>query len=333
MGRFTDEQIDFVKNISLTGLAESMGYTVIKKGHYHVLKEMDSLTIYNDRTWYRWSQRGDKKGGSTIDFLIEYGRGAFNASENMVAQAVNYLLEYGGYNSLSAAEKRSMVQAAAIQNNKSIVRSEPEKEKRMEMPPKVQGGYKRAYAYLLRKRGISAETINYFVKNELLYEDAEHHNIVFLGYDRDRNIRFATKRGTCDINGFRYRGDVAGNDKRYGVSIVNENSDTLNVFEACIDMMSYCDLCGETDRTNKLALSMLDDAPLETFLHEHPQIKNINLYMDNDEPGIKASIEMRKKYEALGYNTENFKVPEGKDVNEYLLIRIAQQQRKNKPVR
>lgn len=323
MGRITDEQIDFAKSISLTGLASSMGYTVIRRGHYYILKEMDSLTIYNDRTWYRWSGKGEKQGGSTIDFVIEFGN--FLSSENIFIQAVNYLLEYGGYGNLSRTEKVNAINLS----RKKISEEEVRLDKKMELPKKAQGGYKRAYAYLIQKRGISTETINYFVKNNLLYEDAVHHNLVFLGYDKDGNVKFATKRGTADINGQRYRGDVEGNDKNYGVNIVNKESDEVNVFEACIDMMSYCDLSGETDRTNKLALSMLDDKPLRTFLKENPQIKNINLYLDNDERGSAASTKIKKEYSEEGYNVTDYKVPAGKDLNEYLLFLLEEPSIKN----
>ena len=45
----------------------------------------------------------------------------------------------------------------------------------------------------------------------------------------------------------------------------------LVVFEAAIDLMSYVDIFTDYE-SNKLALGMLADAPLETFLREHPQI-------------------------------------------------------------
>lgn len=307
----SDEEIAYVKNLSLSQLASSLGYTVVKTGAYYHLKEMDSLVIYNDRTWNRWSGKGNIKGGTTIDFLIEYGNMGFDLTENIFTQAVRYLLDYSGYKNLSHSEIKKVLEEKPL---------EKKEEKVMVMPEKNPTGYKRAYAYLIQKRGISTETINYFVKNNLLYEDAEHHNLVFVGYDKDKNIKFATKRGTCDLDGYRYRGDVAGNDKNYGVNIVNKASDVVNVFEASIDMMSFCDIMNETDRTNKLALSMLDDAPLNTFLKENPNIKKINLYLDNDEPGRKAAEKINKKYKEKGYDVKKFIVSEGKDVNEYLQI-------------
>lgn len=320
----TDEQIAYVKNLSLSQLASSLGYTVVKTGAYYHLKEMDSLIIYNDRTWNRWSGKGNIKGGTTIDFLIEYGNLSINPSRNIFTEAVHYLLEYSGYKNLSPAE----IKKAAKEKPQ-----EKKEEKVMIMPEKNPTGYKRAYAYLIQQRGISTETINYFVKNNILYEDAEHHNLVFVGYDKDKNIKFATKRGTSDTCGYRYRGDVKGNNKNYGVNIVNKSSDELNVFEASIDMMSFCDIMNETDRTNKLALSMLDDAPLETFLRENPNIKKINLYLDNDEPGRKAAEKIKEKYQKKGYGVKNYIVPEGKDVNEYLMIRRSMEKIKNAPRR
>lgn len=321
---YTDEELAYVKNLSLTQLAGSLGYTVVKTGAYYHLKEMDSLVIYNDRTWHRWSGKGNIKGGTTIDFLIEYGNISLNSTENIITQAVNYLLEYSGYKNLSQAEIKRFVEEKPPEKNENKI---------MVMPEKNPTGYKRAYAYLIQKRGISTETINFFIKNNLLYEDAEHHNLVFVGYDRDKNIRFATKRGTCDIDGYRYRGDVKGNNKNYGVNIVNKASDELNVFEASIDMMSFCDIMNENDRTNKLALSMLDDAPLRTFLNENPNIKKINLYLDNDEPGREAAKKIKIKYQEKGYDVKNYIVPEGKDINEYLLIKKSMEKIKNAPKR
>lgn len=57
----TDEEIAYVKNLSLSQLASSLVYTVVKTRAYYHLKEMDSLVIYNDRTWNRWSGKGNNR--------------------------------------------------------------------------------------------------------------------------------------------------------------------------------------------------------------------------------------------------------------------------------
>ena len=60
-------------SVSLTSLASAMGYTPIRQGRHYSLKEMDSLVIYNDRSWNRWSKKGNINGGTQIDFLMEFG--------------------------------------------------------------------------------------------------------------------------------------------------------------------------------------------------------------------------------------------------------------------
>ena len=66
-----------------------------------------------------------------------------------------------------------------------------------------------------------------------------------------------------------------------GFNVINENSTELVVFEAAIDLMSYVDIFTDYE-SNKLALGMLADAPLETFLREHPQITSIRFCLDGD---------------------------------------------------
>lgn len=36
-----------------------MSYTPVRAGSHYHLKEMDSLIIYNDRSWNRWSGKGN----------------------------------------------------------------------------------------------------------------------------------------------------------------------------------------------------------------------------------------------------------------------------------
>ena len=58
----------------------------------------------------------------------------------------------------------------------------------------------------------------------------------------------------------------------------------MEVFEAAIDLMSYTEIFQDFFSC-KIALGMLSDAPLVTFLQEHPQIRVIKFCLDNDEWG------------------------------------------------
>lgn len=90
--RFTEEELAIAKSVDLTAVAASLGYTVKRVGHYHTLKEMDSIRIYNRTNWFRWSREHEKgnNGGSQIDFLR-----VFAGME--IKEAVFWLLDFAGY--------------------------------------------------------------------------------------------------------------------------------------------------------------------------------------------------------------------------------------------
>lgn len=200
----------------------------------------------------------------------------------------------------------------------------------MVLPPK-NDNFKRMYAYLMQTRGLSQEVISDFVHRRLIYEDAVHHNIVFCGRDPEGNIRYAGMRGTADIYGKVFKMDVEGNNKDYGVNIVNRQSDQLKVFESVIDCMSYIDIYKD-NFSNKLVLGMVADNPLVQFLKDYSHIREITFCLDNDEAahvalyGIKVNGKTEKeglldKYCDQGYAV-SVDVPEyGKDFNEMLLHR------------
>jgi hypothetical protein len=105
----------------------------------------------------------------------------------------------------------------------------------------------------------------------------------------------------------------------FGFNVVNEESEVLVVFEAVIDLMSYTDIHMDFE-SNKLALGMLSDAPLETFLKEHPQISSLRFCLDNDIPERKSTEELTEKYYGLGYDVEDCPPPANyKDYNEWLV--------------
>lgn len=121
-----------------------------------------------------------------------------------------------------------------------------------------------------------------------MYESGTYHNLVFVGKDTEGIPRFASQRGTLDKYGKPFKGDVTGNDKTYGVNLVDQNSDTLYVYEAAIDAMSDMEL-REDYQNNILVLGMLSDGPLEKFLKDYSHIRKIQFCLDNDLPGRQAA--------------------------------------------
>lgn len=306
-GRFTEEELAIAKSVDLCAVAESLGYTVKRIGKYHTLKEMDSIHIYNRSHWYRWSRQFDRgnNGGSQIDFLRVF-------CGMSVKDAVFWLLDFAGYRRIESPIKQPLVHQVS-QADRMVEERKPFK------LPEPAGDNSYLISYLNQERGISRTVIDMFLKAGLIYESRHYHNVVFKGNDKDGVTRFASMRGVFDRHGKPFKCDVAGNDKNYGFNVANADSTELVVFEAAIDLMSYMDIFTDYE-SNKLALGMLADAPLVTFLKEHPQITSIRFCLDGDEPGRKASHELMEKYYGLGYEVEDCPPPAGyKDYNEWLV--------------
>lgn len=302
--KFTQDEIMIAKQADLCAVASSMGYTVRRVGKYHTLKEMDSIRIYDRTHWYRWSER---RGGSQIDFLKEFGGMDF-------VEAVEWLLDFVGYR--KGQEVVKTMQAATPK------RPEP---KKVFLLPEHAGSNAYLYRYLEQERGIDRKVIDFFVKAGLLYEAKQYHNMIFVGTDATGTPRFASMRGVFDKDGTGFKCDVAGNDKRYSFNVVRQESSRVVVFEAAVDLMSYMTIY-PMRKESMVALGMLADAPLQTFLKEHKGIKEIAFGLDNDSHGREAAAELMEKYRALGYLVEDVSPPgEYKDYNEWLVGGILQE--------
>ena len=269
---FTETELDIARHTDLPDLLSSLGYTLKRIGSYYTTAEMDSIRIKERLTWRRYSTR---QGGDAISFLQEFCGMRF-------PEAVDYLLAYHGRSRDSP------------DRDKPIPRPKPSppKEKPPFVLPPANPDQRRVSAYL-RKRGIASQVIQRFLDTGLLYEDAPYHNCVFVGRDGSGQPKFASKRGTMDFNGSGFKRDVLGSDKKVGFRLPCEPEiEEVTVFEAPIDLMSFCTLCPEV-HSNAVALCGLYSGPLDTYLRDHPHLKSIKLLLDHDEPGITAAKTIR----------------------------------------
>ena len=292
--KFTDEEMDTVKNTDLPDLLEHLGYHLKRTGRYYPPTEMDSLMIKDRRTWKRYSSG---KGGDAITFLQEFEGKGFR-------EAVDYLLEFNGRARAPDEDRRS--------------RAPPEAEKRPEfvLPP-ANGDNRRVFGYL-RKRGIAPQVIRMFLNTGLLYEDEKYHNCVFVGRDGEGVPRFASKRGTYDKDGASFKRDVLGSDKSVAFPIPCDPAiPWVVVFEAPIDLMSFCTLHREA-MSNAIALCGLYEGGLDRYLKDHPHLNHVVLCLDNDGPGQEVAKRLRAEYEGRGLKVSARVPPRGKDWNEYL---------------
>ena len=216
--RFTDTEMQIARETDLPELLTHLGYQVKRIGRYYTTAEMDSLRIKDRRAWFRYSQN---TGGDAITLVQQFCGKTF-------PEAVEYLLAFNGRARDSPAKAEPPVR-----------QTEPPKP--FALPPR-NADDRRVFAYL-RKRGIAAQVIRQFMNSGLLYEDAEHHNCVFVGKNSAEQAKYAGLRGTYDRDGKGFRGDVAGSDKNIGFAIPHDpTSNQVRVFEAPIDLMSYLSL-------------------------------------------------------------------------------------------
>ena len=171
-------------------------------GNTYTTRTHDSLKISNGK-WCWWS-RGI--GGSS---------------------ALDYLIKVKGYSFLEAVG--AILGDASVQTTRSNL---PQSKSKIEpiqfVHPTRHADDRRAFSYL-KSRGIDPEIINHCIKEGQLYEDAQRHNCVFVGYEGDKP-RYGNLRGTLSDSTF--VGDVPGSDKRFSFSIPKQagENDSLCVF-------------------------------------------------------------------------------------------------------
>ena len=297
--RFTQDELALAKTADLCDIAARLGYTVRRSGKYYTLKEMDSIRIYNRRSWFRWSREFDKgeNGGSQIDFLR-----VFQGME--VKEAVFWLLDFIGYRrGMELPEIKKMV--------------EPEKAKKPFALPERFWNAERITDYLVNVRCLRKETVDGFIKRGLVYEAKRYHNIVFVGRDKAGTAKIASLRGIYNEEK-PFKCDVEGSNKEYGFNLPDPGSSVVYVFEGATDLMSFVDIFG-FQCGNCISMAGVSDGPLHTFLKENENVREICFHLDNDKAGREASEALAEKYYALGYEVEVKGPPKGfKDYNQWL---------------
>ena len=284
-------------------------------GNTYATRTHDSLRISNG-LWYWFSQ--GIGGKSALDFL-KLVRGY----EFM--DAVEYLLD--------KMKDITPVYVEFVKNKEVNIN------KKLILPERNDNN-NRVINYLC-KRGIDKELIKEFIDKDLIYEDKKYHNVVFVGYDKYNNPKYANLRGTYG----NYKGDAYGSDKSYSFRINScNNSKYLHIFESSIDLLSYITLLKMNNKnwrkSNFLSLAGVykpstnineSKIPkvLEKYLNEHKNINTVILHLDNDRTGKEASIGLQcaLKNECFVYDNP----PScGKDYNDYLLLQIKNMKNKNK---
>ena len=285
---FTKEQKQIARQVDIAELLRSQGETLKRSGSEYEWRDGSQKVTVRGNLWYH---QYEQVGGDAVDFVRWFCNMDF-------PQAVNYLLGKHG-DTLQRAEP---------------VKREPLKP--FTLPPKNEN-MRRVYAYLLNRRGIDCEVLYAFAHKGMIYESADYHNAVFVGYDENGIARHAHKRGTGSES--TYKGNADGSLPEYSFHW-HGTSDKIFLFEAPIDMLSFISMNKESWRSHSYAASCsVSDRVLFQCLKDNPNIRKVYLCLDNDEAGQKANKRISDKLFTQRIPHEIL-IPTRKDWNENLLF-------------
>ena len=248
---YTQAQIDKANAVDLEKFLRAQGETLVRSGKDYRWKAHDSLTVCGNK-WFRHSQ---SKGGFPVDFVMEFYGKSF-------PEAVQMLTGEPGEVQPETDPAPSPAFRLPLRNvtNANILN------------------------YLTQERKLSPSLVNFFIAAGDIYEDAAHHNVVFVGRDADGHPRYASSRGIRE----KFRQDAAGAEKAFGFAHRGTDKQLL-VFEAPIDLLSFIELFPKNwQQHNYLSLGGVSGKALRQFLSERPDVERVFLCLDADKAGEDA---------------------------------------------
>ena len=248
---YTQAQIDKANAVNLEKFLRAQGETLVRSGKEYRWKAHDSLTVCGNK-WFRHSQ---SKGGLPVDFVMEFYGKSF-------PEAVQMLTGEPGEAQPEADPAPSPAFRLPLRNvtNANILN------------------------YLTQERKLSPSLVNFFIVAGDIYEDAAHHNVVFVGRDADGHPRYASSRGINE----KFRQNAAGAEKAFGFAHRGTDKQLL-VFEASIDLLSFIELFPKNwQQHNYLSLGGVSGKALRQFLSERPDVERVFLCLDADKAGEDA---------------------------------------------
>ena len=248
---YTQAQINKANAVDLEKFLRAQGETLVRSGKEYRWKTHDSLTVCGNK-WFRHSQ---SKGGFPVDFVMEFYGKSF-------PEAVQMLTGEPGEAQPEADPAPSPAFRLPLRNvtNANILN------------------------YLTQERKLSPSLVNFFIAAGDIYEDAAHHNVVFVGRDADGHPRYASSRGIRE----KFRQDAAGAEKAFGFAHRGTDKQLL-VFEAPIDLLSFIELFPKNwQQHSYLALGGVSAKALQQFLSERPDVERVFLCLDADKAGEDA---------------------------------------------
>lgn len=287
--KFTKQEIESADHSSIVDYLIARGEPLKREGHYFAWDSPSGKVSIKDNQWY---SQYELVGGTAISFVRKFFDLSFpDAVQSLLGQTVNEVIPHKNIEQVAKTRKPFI-------------------------PPQKHTDMRRLYGYLIKERHIDPAIINKFVKHGLMYEDAEHHNAVFVGKDKNGNILHAHKRSTSSTSSSKinHAGSIAEYSFHY-----NGLSEYLFVFEAPIDMLAYISMHRQGWETHSyVALCSTSERAALQMLKDNSNLKAVYLCLDNDSAGHLGCERIAKAINNFGeYKIERL-TPQNKDWDEDL---------------
>ncbi len=297
---YSDEQIQQANNSDLADFVKSHGFECEKRGREIHVKGYGGLYINAEKNVFSIFSR------SKADGSPEGGYGPLQFAQKVMGMSFPEAM-------------REIVGEGAItkQFAPSKYADKPKEKIVFKMPEKCPD-CKRVYAYLINQRGISPNLISEFIKQGILYQGysetvkdgktIKNVNAIFLHRNDKGQPCGAQIQG---VNSFmRFKQNVAPDETDKGF-VYNKGDpqkiDTVYIFEAPIDLMSFVQLHPEIENAKFVAMGGLKPSIAEPYINS--DLKVISC-VDNDKAGqaFNNKILNAKLLEALSSNGSDISV-------------------------
>lgn len=318
--RYSEEQIEQAKNMSILEYAQTHGYNCKKAGReYHITGYGGLYVKPENNSFYNHSQ--EKGGYGCISFVQQMeGISFLQAMETLVGEPAE---EYDREN-----DKSWYAAKYVPYTPKEYIPPEPDEKPTVFEPPSMDEKLKFAYGYLTGTRGLDINLINDFVKQGILYQTTStytnkdsgkeyyNHNIVFLHIDENGEPCGASLQGTRSDRRFKQNMTGTVNDFGY-VYNKGADPDTVYLFEAPIDMMSFVQLHPEIENAKFVAMEGLKPTIAEHYINSGYMVISC---VDNDKAGksFNNRILNDQMQKAFGGQSVKLTVDDRKPPIEYL---------------
>lgn len=256
--------------VNIMDYLQSHGYTCKRAGSQYIFPDIgDSFTVNPEKNCFYWFSHS--VGGGPVQCL----QAAFGMDEDTAV--------------------RELVGDAALVHNtkqKSAAKSavEADEKKEFVMPEKADN-CKKVYAYLINQRQLSPQIISDFIKQGVLYQGftqlpgGKRENAIFLHLNDEGKPCGADVQGLYSL--VKFKGVIPHDDTDKGF-VYNKGDpkkiDTVYLFEAPIDLMSFVELHPEIENAKFVAMGGLKPSIAANYIND----TNLNVVscVDNDNAGM-----------------------------------------------